>query len=270
MASRYTRAPPARTGRQADVMPNSPQNSPALPLLGVNVDHVATLRQQRHTRYPDPVLASQLALAAGADGITVHLREDRRHIQDRDVLLLLALSGVRLNLEMAATDAMVSFACAHAPACCCLVPERREELTTEGGLDVLGQAARVRTACERLGAAGIEVSLFVEPDFAQLEAARQAGAPTVELHTGVYADAPDAAARDAELARLTAAARHAKALGLRVNAGHGLHYDNVQAIAALPEIHELNIGHAIVAEAVFSGFSAAVQRMKRLMLEARA
>jgi pyridoxine 5-phosphate synthase len=251
-------------------MPNPQQILSGFPLLGVNVDHVATLRQQRHTPYPDPVLASQLALAAGADGITVHLREDRRHIQDRDVLELLALPGIKLNLEMAATDAMVEFACAHIPACCCLVPERREELTTEGGLDVRGQAARIRAACDRLAAVGIEVSLFVEPDFAQLEAALQAGAPTVELHTGVYADAPDAMSRKAELARLAAAARHASALGLRVNAGHGLHYGNVQAIAALPEMHELNIGHAIVAEAVFSGFSAAVKRMKHLILEARA
>ncbi|MBM4228690.1 MAG: pyridoxine 5'-phosphate synthase [Gammaproteobacteria bacterium] len=251
-------------------MPNTLQSPSRLPLLGVNVDHVATLRQQRHTPYPDPVLASRLALAAGADGITVHLREDRRHIQDHDVLELLALPGIKLNLEMAATEAMVDFACAHLPACCCLVPERREELTTEGGLDVLGQGARIRAACDRLGAVGIEVSLFVEPDFAQLDAARQAGAPTIELHTGVYADAPDAAARAAELARLVAAARHAHALGLRVNAGHGLHYDNVQAIAALPEMHELNIGHAIVAEAVLSGFPAAVKRMKHLMLEARA
>ncbi len=250
-------------------MPDSKHEHCALPLLGVNVDHVATLRQQRHTRYPDPVRAAQAACAAGADGITVHLREDRRHIQESDVLQLLAVSGLKLNLEMAATDAMVEFACRYVPACCCLVPERREELTTEGGLDVAGQAARMRAACERLRAAGIEVSLFVEPDPVQLQAAVHAGAPTVELHTGVYADATDVASRAAELARLAEAARHAAALGLRVNAGHGLHYENVQPIAALPEIHELNIGHAIVAEAVFTGLSTAVTRMKRLMLDAR-
>lgn len=245
-------------------------SQPETPRLGVNVDHVATLRQQRHTRYPDPVTAALLAEQAGADGITLHLREDRRHIQERDVRLLLELTQTRINLEMAATNAMVELACAWRPGCCCLVPERREELTTEGGLDVAGQAARLREVCARLAEAGIEVSLFIEPESAQIEAARAVGAPTVELHTGRYADAVTPATADAELARIAGAARRAADLGLRVNAGHGLHYANVQPVARLPEMHELNIGHSIVARAVLSGMAAAVSDMKRLILSARA
>jgi pyridoxine 5-phosphate synthase len=240
------------------------------PRLGVNVDHVATLRQQRHTRYPDPVTAALIAEQAGADGITLHLREDRRHVQERDVRLLLEMTQTRVNLEMAAADAMVALACAWRPACCCLVPERREELTTEGGLDVAGQAARLGGVCARLAEAGIEVSLFIEPERAQIEAARATGATTVELHTGRYADAALPAAARKELARIVDAARYAAELGLRVNAGHGLHYANVQPIARLPEIHELNIGHAIVARAVLAGMSAAVAEMKQLIVTARA
>ncbi|MGE3420357.1 MAG: pyridoxine 5'-phosphate synthase [Bradyrhizobium sp.] len=239
------------------------------PRLGVNIDHVATLRQQRHTRYPDPVLAAVLAEQAGADGITLHLREDRRHIQERDVRILMQLVQTRVNLEMAATAEMIAFACELRPACCCLVPERREELTTEGGLDVAGQQARIAEACQRLTAAGIEVSLFIEPEVGQIEAARAAGAPTIELHTGVYADTCDEDSSGAELARLAAAARHGHGLGLRVNAGHGLHYRNVEPVARLPEIHELNIGHAIVAQAVFVGITAAVREMKSLLERAR-
>jgi len=239
------------------------------PKLGVNVDHVATIRQQRHTRYPDPVLAALIAEQAGADGITLHLREDRRHIQERDVTTLLESTQTRLNLEMAATDTMLALACGFKPACCCRVPERREELTTEGGLDVLGQRSRIEQACRQLGAADIEVSLFIEPNLAQVDAAKAVGAPTVELHTGGFADADTDAARDQELARLVEAARHARGLGLRVNAGHGLHYHNVQAIARQPEFYELNIGHSIVARALFVGFAAAVSEMKRLMQTAR-
>lgn len=243
---------------------------PEPPRLGVNVDHVATLRQQRHARYPDPVTAALMAEQAGADGITLHLREDRRHIQERDVRLLLELTQTRINLEMAATDAMVALACAWRPACCCLVPERREELTTEGGLDVAGQAARLGSVCARLAEAGIEVSLFIEPESVQIDAARDVGAPTIELHTGRYADAASAAVAQGELARIANAARYATDLGLHVNAGHGLHYTNVQPVARLPEVHELNIGHAIIARAVLSGMTAAVSEMKTLILSARA
>ncbi|MGE3482986.1 MAG: pyridoxine 5'-phosphate synthase, partial [Gammaproteobacteria bacterium] len=225
------------------------------PRLGVNIDHVATLRQQRHTRYPDPVLAAVLAEQAGADGITLHLREDRRHIQERDVRILMQLVQTRVNLEMAATAEMIAFACELRPACCCLVPERREELTTEGGLDVAGQQVRIAEACQRLATAGIEVSLFIEPEVVQIEAARAVGAPTIELHTGVYADTHDGGSSGAELARLAAAASHGHGLGLKVNAGHGLHYRNVEPVARLPEIHELNIGHAIVAQALFVGIT---------------
>lgn len=236
--------------------------------LGVNIDHVATLRQARGTRYPDPVHAALQAEMAGADLITLHLREDRRHIQERDVELLRAQLQTRMNLEMAVTDEMVEIACRYRPHDCCLVPERREELTTEGGLDVAAQLPRVREVCAQLAEAGIRVSLFVDPEPHQLDAAKAAGAPVVELHTGRYAEAEGEAAA-AELERLRAAAAHAHGLGLVVNAGHGLHYHNVQPIAAIPELAELNIGHAIIAQAVFAGLPEAVREMKRLMVEAR-
>ena len=233
------------------------------------MDHVATLRQARNTAYPDPVEAARQALAAGADYITVHLREDRRHIQDQDVRRLIDSPGVRVNLEMAATEEMVALAERWRPEDCCLVPERRQELTTEGGLDVRGQVETLGGACARLAAAGVRVSLFVDPHEAQLRAAAEAGAPVVELHTGLYADARDAPSRDRELARIRSAARIAAGLGLVVNAGHGLHYENAAAVAAIEEIAELNIGHAIVAQAIFDGFPAAVGRMKGLMRAAR-
>ena len=238
-------------------------------LLGVNVDHVATLRQARGTAYPDPVDAARRALESGADYITVHLREDRRHIQDRDVERLTGMPGVRVNLEMAATEEMLALAERWRPEDCCLVPERRQELTTEGGLDVRGQVEALSGACARLAAAGVRVSLFVDPDEAQLRAAADAGAPVVELHTGLYADARNAASRAEELARIRRAAHAAAGLGLVVNAGHGLHYENTAAVAAIGEIAELNIGHAIVAQAIFDGFPGAVRRMKDLMEAAR-
>jgi pyridoxine 5-phosphate synthase len=238
-------------------------------LLGVNIDHVATLRQARRGVSPDPLHAALLAEQWGADSITLHLREDRRHIQDRDVRALRGALTTRMNLEMAATDEMIAIAAEVAPADVCLVPERREEVTTEGGLDVTAARERIRTACARLGERGIRVSLFIDPDEEQVDAAVEAGAPAVELHTGAYAGAA-AAARGAELHRLAAAARRAAAAGLVVNAGHGLDYHNVQPVAALPEVAELNIGHAIVSRAVFSGLGPAVAEMKRLMREARA
>jgi pyridoxine 5-phosphate synthase len=237
--------------------------------LGFNIDHIATLRQQRHTRYPEPVQAALLAEQAGADNITLHLREDRRHIQERDVQLLAGLLGTRMNLEMAATDAMIDFACGIAPADCCLVPERRAELTTEGGLDVVGGGAALRAACARLGAAGIRVSLFIDAEPAQIEAAVAARVPAIELHTGVYADS-SGAAQARELERLREAARFAAGRGLTVHAGHGLNYHNVGPVAAIAEIVELNIGHAIVARALFDGLAAAIADMKALMLAARA
>ena len=237
--------------------------------LGVNVDHVATVRQARGTRYPNPVDAALVAERAGADSITMHLREDRRHIQDRDVQLMCELTATHVNLEMANTPAMVDFACELRPSDCCLVPEQREELTTEGGLDVAGNTAAVKAATERLTAAGIRVSLFIDPDEEQLRAAIACGAPVVELHTGSYAEAAGDAAV-LELARLRNAAAQGYALGLAVHAGHGLHYHNVQPIAAIGEIVELNIGHSIIARSVFEGLPAAVSRMRRLMLEARA
>lgn len=236
--------------------------------LGVNIDHVATLRQARGAPYPEPVHAGLAAEQAGAEAITVHLREDRRHIQDRDVELLQRVLTCRLNLEMAVTDEMMGIAEEIGPADCCLVPEQRQELTTEGGLDVAGDLDRVGSACDRLGRAGIRVSLFIDPEPDQLKAARDAGAPVVELHTGRYANAGGDRARQ-ELARIAEAARLGEELGLAVNAGHGLHYHNVQPVAAIPQIRELNIGHAVVARAVFSGLSAAVREMKRLMREAR-
>jgi pyridoxine 5-phosphate synthase len=236
--------------------------------LGVNVDHVATIRQARGTRYPDPVTAALLAEQAGADSITVHLREDRRHIQVRDVEVLVRMAQTRVNLEMAVTDSMLDLASRHRPTDCCFVPERREELTTEGGLDVASQTQRIATACRRLEEHGIRVSLFIDPDTAQLEASAAAGAPVVELHTGAYAEAQGAAAAK-ELERIRAAAVHAHALGLTVHAGHGLHYHNVAPIAAIPEIVELNIGHSIVSQALFDGFAVAVAKMKALMVAAR-
>ncbi len=238
-------------------------------LLGVNVDHVATLRQARGTDYPDPVAAALLAEQSGADSITVHLREDRRHIQDHDVERLTAQTGTRVNLEMAVTEEMLSIACRLQPADVCLVPEKRQELTTEGGLDVRSQMDAVAAACERLSAAGIRVSLFIDPDKAQVDAARRCGAAAVELHTGTYADTADAAARQQELQRIRIAAEYAYGQQLVVNAGHGLHLDNVCDIAAIGEIVELNIGHALIAQAVFDGLSAAVAEMKRRMLAAR-
>ncbi|HLB58365.1 MAG TPA: pyridoxine 5'-phosphate synthase [Gammaproteobacteria bacterium] len=238
-------------------------------LLGVNIDHVATLREARHTRYPDPVEAVYAAENGGADGITVHLREDRRHIQERDVELIQKILLTRLNLEMAVTDLMLNFAEKIQPVYCCFVPEKREELTTEGGLNVVADEARIRDACQRLASIGIEVSLFIDPEPAQIEAALRCKAPVVELHTGNYADATTSAKKEIELHRIIKAAYHADQAGLIVNAGHGLNYQNVQAIARIPQINELNIGHGIIARAIFSGLENAVREMKRLMMEAR-
>jgi pyridoxine 5-phosphate synthase len=237
--------------------------------LGVNIDHVATLRQARRTRYPDPVAAAFEAEIGGADAITLHLREDRRHIQERDVEILRGAVTTRLNLEMAVAEDIVAFACRVRPHDCCLVPERREELTTEGGLDVVGQRSKIAEVCRRLAEAGVRVSLFVDPDSAQIEAAAEVGAPVIEIHTGRYAEAEGAAQRE-ELSRIEQAVALGRRLGLEVNAGHGLNYHNVEPIAAIPGIAELNIGHAIVARALFTGFREAVREMKRLMREAAA
>lgn len=236
--------------------------------LGVNVDHVGTVRNARRARHPDPVHAALLAEQAGADSITMHLREDRRHIVDRDVFTLLPMMQTRLNLEMAATAEMLDIATRLAPSDCCLVPERREELTTEGGLDVAGQQPALRDAVSRLAAAGIRVSLFIDPDPVQIEAAAAVGAGVIELHTGTYAERTGPA-RAQELERLHAAARLADSMGLTVHAGHGLDYHNVQRVAAIPEIVELNIGYAIVGRALFTGLAEAVREMKALMLAAR-
>jgi pyridoxine 5-phosphate synthase len=233
--------------------------------LGVNIDHVATIRQARGTRYPSVVQAALRAEQSGADSITLHLREDRRHIQDADVHALKSTLQTRMNLEMAVTDEMVNFALQIKPQDVCLVPERREELTTEGGLDVMRYFDKVRSACERLSAAGIRVSLFIDPDAAQLDAAKKMGAPVVELHTGCFADAATEAVQQQELHRIQQAVAHGVKLGLAVNAGHGLHYHNVQHIAAIANIEELNIGHAIVAHALFVGWDNAVREMKSLM-----
>jgi pyridoxine 5-phosphate synthase len=238
--------------------------------LGVNIDHVATLRQARGTRYPEVIQAALLAEQAGADGITAHLREDRRHIQDRDIDLLKAMLNTRLNLEMAVTDEMIAIARRVRPGACCLVPERREELTTEGGLDVTGHYERIRAASHVLGEAGIEVSLFIDADHRQIEAAAKTSAPVIELHTGHYANAGSEAARELELDRLRRAAEQADALGLRVNAGHGLHYHNVGPICRIPVVRELNIGHAIIARAVFTGLERAVADLKAIMRAGRA
>ncbi|MBL1376884.1 pyridoxine 5'-phosphate synthase [Zobellella iuensis] len=237
--------------------------------LGVNIDHIATLRNARGTSYPDPVQAAAVAEQAGADGITVHLREDRRHIIDRDVEILGRTIQTRMNLEMAVTEEMLDIACRIKPAFVCLVPEKREEVTTEGGLDVAGQLDKVRAAVRRLSEVGIKVSLFIDADKAQIDAVVAAGAPYIEIHTGHYADAPNEAEQLAELKRIAASAAYAHDLGLKVNGGHGLHYHNVKPIAAIPEMLELNIGHAIIARAAFDGLEKAIRDMKRLMREAR-
>ncbi|AJI93975.1 pyridoxine 5'-phosphate synthase [Yersinia ruckeri] len=238
-------------------------------LLGVNIDHIATLRNARGTQYPDPVQAAFIAEQNGAEGITVHLREDRRHITDRDVRILRETIQTRMNLEMAVTDEMLAIACELKPHFCCLVPEKREEVTTEGGLDVAGQLDKMTFAVEQLTDAGILVSLFIDADKRQIDAAVAVGAPYIEIHTGAYADAQTNLTRQAELLRIANAASYAAEKGLKVNAGHGLTYHNVQPIAALPEIHELNIGHAIIGQAVMTGLAVAVSEMKMLMQEAR-
>lgn len=238
--------------------------------LGVNIDHIATLRQARGTRYPSPAQAALMAESAGADAITLHLREDRRHIRDADVEILRQLLQTRMNLEMAVTDEMLAVALRVKPHDVCLVPERRQELTTEGGLDVAAHFDKVAHACRVLGQAGIRVSLFVDADREQLQAARDAGAPVVEIHTGHYADAVDPVREQREFERVAACAEQGAALGLHVNAGHGLHYHNVQRIAAIPAVRELNIGHAIVAHALFVGWDRAVREMKAMMSAARA
>ncbi len=237
--------------------------------LGVNVDHVATIRQARGTLYPDPVQAGLLAAKAGADSITIHLREDRRHIQEHDVERMINETPVPVNLEMAVTPGMVGLACATRPHYCCLVPERRQELTTEGGLDVARQLPKVHRACARLAEVGIAVALFVDPDLRQLGACRESGAPHVEIHTGAYAEAVKDAARARELRRITAFAAAAARAGLEVHAGHGLNLHNVAAVAAIPEVVELNIGHSIVARALYVGFQQAVKEMREAMGKAR-
>jgi pyridoxine 5-phosphate synthase len=234
-------------------------------LLGVNIDHVATLRQARGTRYPEPLQAALVAEQAGADVITLHLREDRRHIQDRDVEMLKDVLQTRMNLEMAATREMGEIARRIGPADCCLVPERREELTTEGGLDAAGNQNQLREFCAMLAEAGTRVSLFIDAERSQLEAAREIGAPVVEIHTGRFAEAADRETRAAELERIRRAVVAGRELGLQVNAGHGLDYHNVTAVSSLPGVRELNIGHAIVARAVFCGLAEAVSDMKRII-----
>ena len=236
--------------------------------LGVNIDHVATLRNARGTVYPDPLRAALLAEQAGADVITLHLREDRRHIKDADVVAIRPQLMTRMNLEAAVTQEMIDFACSIKPQDVCLVPERREEVTTEGGLDVVRYYKQVETAIKQLQAEGIRVSLFIDADETQIGAAAELGAPVIELHTGRYAEA-EGAALATELERIRAGARFGVSRGLKVNAGHGLHYTNVQAIAALDDIGELNIGHAIVAQAVFTGFENAVREMKAIMVASR-
>ncbi len=238
-------------------------------LLGVNIDHVATLRQARGTRYPDPVYAALQVEQAGADSITLHLREDRRHIQDRDVYLLKERMLTRMNLEMAVTDEMLAIACEVKPEDCCLVPEKREELTTEGGLDVVRFEASITDACARLAEAGIKVSLFIDADIRQIDAARRTGAPVIEIHTGHYADAENQAVRQQLLNEIIVASEHAESIGLQVNAGHGLNRQNLHDIACLPPLRELNIGHAIIADSLFMGLDNAVREYRKLMREAR-
>lgn len=242
--------------------------NPQRVLLGVNIDHVATLRQARGTRYPDPAQAAFVAEEAGADGITIHPREDRRHIQTRDVYVLAETLSTRMNLEMAVTEAMLELAEEVGPEAVCLVPEKREELTTEGGLDVVGNEAVIKAACQRLVAVDSEVSLFIDPDYAQIEATVRCGAPVIELHTGAYADAGSEVEQQEELERIQQAAAYAQEQGLIVNAGHGLNYHNVEPIAAIPGMNELNIGHAIVARAVFVGLKDAVREMRTLIEKA--
>lgn len=237
--------------------------------LGLNIDHVATLRQARGTRYPDPIKAALDAEMAGADSITLHLREDRRHIQNVDVERISAMRQTKVNLEMAATQEMVDIACLTEPEDVCLVPEKREELTTEGGLDVVSQQTWLTQVCKVLAEKNIRVSLFIDAEKEQIDAAKAVGAPVIEIHTGTYAELTNSIEITAEIARIRQAAEYAESIGLIVNAGHGLHYHNVQAIAAIPQIEELNIGHAIIAQAVFSGLPNAVAEMKRLMVEAR-
>jgi pyridoxine 5-phosphate synthase len=238
-------------------------------LLGINIDHIATLRNARGTKYPDPVHAAEIAERAGADGITIHLREDRRHILDRDVRILRETLQTRMNLEMAVTDEMIDIALKTKPEFVCLVPEKREELTTEGGLDVKGQFEKIKAATEKLTAAGIKVSLFIDADREQIDASKAAGAPFIELHTGHYADAETEEDQQDELKKIAAGASYAADIGITVNAGHGLTYHNVGPIAALPEIYELNIGHSIIGRSVFDGLHKAVADMKAVMEAAR-
>lgn len=238
-------------------------------LLGVNIDHIATLRNARGTKYPDPVHAAEIAERAGADGITIHLREDRRHIVDRDVRILRETLQTRMNLEMAVTDEMVEIALQTKPEYVCLVPEKREELTTEGGLDVVSKLEKVKAATQKLTEAGIKVSLFIDADREQIDASKACGAPYIELHTGHYADATTECEQTNELKKIAAGASYADSIGIKVNAGHGLTYHNVAPIAALPEVYELNIGHSIMGRAVFDGLHKAVADMKAVMLEAR-
>jgi pyridoxine 5-phosphate synthase len=238
-------------------------------LLGVNIDHIATLRNARGTNYPSPVHAADVAERAGADGITAHLREDRRHIRDQDVFLLKETINTRLNLEMAVTDEMLAIAAKVLPEFCCLVPEKREELTTEGGLDVAGNLDKIKAACQQLAEQNTQASLFIDADEKQIEAAVDAGAPYIEIHTGQYAEAKNEHEANTELQKLIRGIEYADRLGLKVNAGHGLHYHNVKAIAAIPQLIELNIGHAIIARAAFDGLDKAVRDMRMLMQEAR-
>lgn len=237
--------------------------------LGVNIDHVATLRNARGVRYPDPVAAASIAERAGADGITIHLREDRRHITDRDVAMLKQTLNVPMNLEMAVTDEMIDIAVKTQPTFSCLVPEKREELTTEGGLDVAGQVENIANATKRLTDAGIQVSLFIDADRKQIDAAKEAGAPIIELHTGQYAEADTEEEQKKELARLMDAAEYAYSIGLQVNAGHGLHYHNTFDVAQIPQMVELNIGHSIIARAVLDGLDKAVRDMREILDKAR-
>ncbi|ASG65970.1 pyridoxine 5'-phosphate synthase [Idiomarina piscisalsi] len=237
--------------------------------LGVNIDHVATLRNARGVLYPDPVAAASIAERAGADGITIHLREDRRHITDRDVAMLKQTLNVPMNLEMAVTDEMLEIAIKTQPTYSCLVPEKREELTTEGGLDVAGQVENIANATKRLADAGIQVSLFIDADRTQIDAAKEAGAPIIELHTGQYAEADTEEEQKKELARLKEAAEYADSIGLQVNAGHGLHYHNTFDVAQIPQMVELNIGHSIIARAVLDGLDKAVRDMREILDKAR-
>lgn len=239
-------------------------------LLGVNIDHVATVRQARGTRYPDPVFAALQIEQAGADSITLHLREDRRHIQDRDVYLLKERMLTRMNLEMAVTDEMVSIACDVKPEDCCLVPEKREELTTEGGLDVMRYENEITEACAKLAEANVNVSLFIDADLKQIDAAKRTGAPVIEIHTGHYADAENKAEQQRILSDIVVSCEHADNIGLQVNAGHGLNRQNLHDIACLQQVRELNIGHALIADSIFMGLEASVREYKKLMREARA